>query len=97
MLPNEQHDLGGVFHILDSKTIYIDDFEYDGGGPGDTDRIIDYILDMYCKIDSCTDIRLICSFTIGISLKNTSEEFTKYCNIEYSRVSVRFPQTKNPV
>ncbi len=36
VLPNEQHNLGGVFHIVDTKTIAIDDFEYDGGGPGDT-------------------------------------------------------------
>ena len=33
-LPNEQHGISGKFHILDSKTIYIEDFNYDGGGPG---------------------------------------------------------------
>ena len=33
-LPNEQHQISGTFHILDSKTIYIEDFNYDGGGPG---------------------------------------------------------------
>ncbi len=33
-LPNEQHGLSGQFHILNSKTIYIEHFIYDGGGPG---------------------------------------------------------------
>ena len=33
-LPNEQHGVSGKFYVVDSKTIYIEDFNYDGGGPG---------------------------------------------------------------
>lgn len=33
-LPNEQHDVSGVFQILSSKKIFIKQFNYDGGGPG---------------------------------------------------------------
>ena len=33
-LPTLQHRVSGEFHIIDSKTIYIEDFNYDGGGPG---------------------------------------------------------------
>ena len=37
-LPNEQHEISGTFHVLDSKTIYIEDFNYDGGGPGERSK-----------------------------------------------------------
>ena len=33
-LPNEQHGISGKFYVVDSKTIFIEDFNYDGGGPG---------------------------------------------------------------
>lgn len=33
-MPNEQHGISGTFHVIDEKTIYIEDFNYDGGGPG---------------------------------------------------------------
>ena len=33
-LPTEQHQVSGQFHIIDSKTLFIEDFNYDGGGPG---------------------------------------------------------------
>ena len=35
-LPTEQHQVSGKFYIVDSKTIFIEDFNYDGGGPGKT-------------------------------------------------------------
>ena len=34
-LPNEQHQISGTLHVLDSNTLYIEDFNYDGGGPGE--------------------------------------------------------------
>lgn len=33
-LPTEQHGITGTFHVLDSKTIFIEDFNYDGMAPG---------------------------------------------------------------
>ena len=33
-LPTEQHQVTGQFHVLDSKTILIENFVYDGLGPG---------------------------------------------------------------
>ena len=33
-LPTEQHQVSGQFHIIDSKIIFIEDFNYDGGAPG---------------------------------------------------------------
>ena len=33
-LPNEQHRISGQLYIVDSKTLFIEDFIYDGGGPG---------------------------------------------------------------
>ena len=33
-LPTEQHQVSGQFHFIDSKTIYIEDFNYNGQGPG---------------------------------------------------------------
>jgi hypothetical protein len=33
-IPTEQHQVSGKFYIVDSKTIFIEDFNYDGGGPG---------------------------------------------------------------
>ena len=33
-LPTEQHQVSGQFHIIDSKTLFIEDFNYDGLGPG---------------------------------------------------------------
>ena len=33
-LPTEQHRVSGQVYIVDSKTIFIEDFNYDGGGPG---------------------------------------------------------------
>ena len=38
-LPNEQHQISGTLHVLDSTTLYIEDFNYDGGGPGEGDII----------------------------------------------------------
>ena len=32
-LPTEQHRVSGQFYIVDSKTLFIEDFNYDGGGP----------------------------------------------------------------
>ena len=32
--PTEQHDVSGRFYIVNSKTLFIEDFNYDGGGPG---------------------------------------------------------------
>ena len=34
-LPTEQHQVSGQFYIVDSKTIFIENFNYDGGGPGE--------------------------------------------------------------
>ena len=34
-LPNEQHRISGQLYIVDSKTLFIEDFSYDGGGPGE--------------------------------------------------------------
>ena len=34
-LPTEQHAVTGILHVLDSNTLYIEDFTYDGGGPGE--------------------------------------------------------------
>lgn len=33
-LPTLQHRVSGQFHIIDSKTLFFEDFNYDGGGPG---------------------------------------------------------------
>lgn len=33
-LPTEQHRVSGEFHVIDSTSIFIEDFNYDGGGPG---------------------------------------------------------------
>ena len=33
-LPTLQHQVSGQFYIVDSRTIFIDDFNYDGAGPG---------------------------------------------------------------
>ena len=33
-LPTEQHRVSGEFYVVDSKTLFIEDFNYDGGGPG---------------------------------------------------------------
>ena len=33
-LPTEQHRISGELYIVDSKTLFIEDFNYDGGGPG---------------------------------------------------------------
>ena len=38
-LPNEQHDISGTLHVLDSTTLYIEDFNYDGNGPGEKEII----------------------------------------------------------
>ena len=38
-LPNEQHQISGTLQVLDSNTLYIEDFNYDGGGPGEEDII----------------------------------------------------------
>lgn len=37
-LPTEQHRVSGQFYIVDSKTLFIEDFNYDGGGPGEQCR-----------------------------------------------------------
>ena len=33
-LPTEQHQVSGKFYIVDSKTLFFEDFNYDGAGPG---------------------------------------------------------------
>ena len=33
-LPTEQHQVSGKFYVVDSKTLFFEDFNYDGGGPG---------------------------------------------------------------
>ena len=33
-LPTEQHQVSGEFYIVDSRTLFFDNFNYDGGGPG---------------------------------------------------------------
>ena len=33
-LPTEQHQVSGTLHVTDSRTLFIEDFNYDGGGPG---------------------------------------------------------------
>lgn len=33
-LPTLDHDVSGNLYIVDSRTIFIDDFNYDGQGPG---------------------------------------------------------------
>lgn len=33
-LPTEQHGVSGKFYIVDSNNIFIEDFNYDGQGPG---------------------------------------------------------------
>ena len=33
-LPTEQHQVSGKFYVVDSKTLFFEDFDYDGGGPG---------------------------------------------------------------
>ena len=33
-LPTEQHQVSGNFYVVDSKTLFFEDFNYDGGGPG---------------------------------------------------------------
>lgn len=39
-LPNEQHRISGEFYIVDSKTLFIEDFNYDGLGPGECINIL---------------------------------------------------------
>ena len=34
-LPTEQHRVSGKFHIIGTKTLFFEDFNYDGGGPGE--------------------------------------------------------------
>ena len=43
-LPTEQHGVSGQFYIVDSKNIFFDNFNYDGGGPGERERDCFYIL-----------------------------------------------------
>ena len=38
-LPTEQHRVSGQLYIVDSKTLFIEDFNYDGGGPGKHNNI----------------------------------------------------------
>ena len=33
-LPNYQHGIRGTLYALDETTLFIEDFEYDGQGPG---------------------------------------------------------------
>ena len=33
-LPTEQHQVSGKFYVVDSKTLFFEDFNYDGTGPG---------------------------------------------------------------
>ena len=33
-LPTEQHQVSGQFYVIDSRTIFIENFNYDGAGPG---------------------------------------------------------------
>ena len=33
-LPTEQHGVSGKFYVVDANTLFIEDFNYDGGGPG---------------------------------------------------------------
>ena len=33
-LPTEQHGVSGKFYIVDANTLFIEDFNYDGQGPG---------------------------------------------------------------
>ena len=35
-LPTEQHGVSGQFYVVDSKTLIIDNFNYDGLGPGES-------------------------------------------------------------
>ena len=39
-LPTEQHGVSGQFYIVDSKNLFFDNFNYDGGGPGERERTI---------------------------------------------------------
>ena len=34
-LPNEQHGIDGNLYVVDSRTLRFEDFDYDGGGPGE--------------------------------------------------------------
>ena len=56
-LPTEQHRVSGQVYIVDSKTIFIEDFNYDGGGPGQSGG------GGSCKMYSC-DIIVSYYFTI---------------------------------
>ena len=38
-LPTEQHDVSGEFYVVNSTTIHFEDFNYDGGGPGELDTL----------------------------------------------------------
>ena len=50
-LPNEQHRIAGELYIVDSKTIFIEDFNYDGGGPGRLLCIEHYLMSIYVNTD----------------------------------------------
>lgn len=45
-LPTEQHQVSGQFHIVDSKTLFIENFNYDGQGPGSYSNVK---LNFVCK------------------------------------------------
>ena len=35
LIGTQQHQVSGQFYIIDSKTVFIENFNYDGGGPGE--------------------------------------------------------------
>ena len=52
-LPTEQHRVSGELYIVDSKTIFIEDFNYDGGGPGEYCSFTHYTKMPMCSVDYC--------------------------------------------